>query len=83
MDIEKMFKPAKVLTSEQVEEIRLLTEEYMSLANALNRMPESREKSLCMTKLQESKFFMSECIAKNNVTIHQDCDVNMSEIPTN
>lgn len=67
MNIEKSFRAAKTLTNDQLVAIEEATDLFVSLADDMNELPESREKSLCLTKLQEAKFFAIECIAKNPI----------------
>ena len=66
IDVEKYFRAAKHLSSDQMVAIKEATDLFVSLADGMNELPESREKSLCLTKLQEAKFWAIECIAKNN-----------------
>lgn len=66
IDVEKYFRAAKHLSNDQMVAIIDTTNAFVSVANIVNFLPEIREKSLCMTKLQEAKFWAIECIAKNN-----------------
>lgn len=67
MNIEKSFRAAKSLSNNQLASIEEATDLFVSLANDMNELPECREKSLCLTKLQEAKFWAIECIAKNPI----------------
>ena len=65
MDIEKSFRPSKSVTDNQKRLIAEAEDIFVSLAHHMNVLPDSREKSICLTKLQEAKFWAVECIAKN------------------
>lgn len=68
MNIEKSFYPAEHLSEEQKIWINKYITAFVGSATGLNNvLPESREKSLCLTKLQEAKFWAIECISKNGV----------------
>ena len=67
MDISKSFRAAPQLNNDQIAAIEEATNLFVDLADDMNELPESREKSLCLTKLQEAKFWAIECIAKNPV----------------
>lgn len=66
MDLEKMFKtPKEKFLPDDVKTAHCETEDlFLELATQLDALPESREKSLCMKKLQEAKFWAVECITK-------------------
>ena len=65
MDIEKAFRHTKYLPDDVKNSICQLEEYFVNMAMKINDLPESREKSLAMTKLQEAKFWATDCIAKN------------------
>lgn len=65
MDIEKSFRHSKSVTDNQKRLIAEAEDIFVSLAHQMNVLPDSREKSICLTKLQEAKFWAVECIAKN------------------
>ena len=65
IDVEKCFRAAKYLTNDQMVAIREATDLFVSFEDGMNELPESREKSLCLTKLQEAKFWAIECLKKN------------------
>lgn len=65
MDIEKSFRHSKSVTDNQKRLIAEAEDIFVSLAHHMNVLPDSREKSICLTKLQEAKFWAVECIAKN------------------
>lgn len=65
MDIKKSFRPSKYLSNDQLVAMEEATDMFVSLADDMNELPESREKALCLTKLQEAKFWAIECICKN------------------
>ena len=67
MNIEKSFRPVEHISNDQKEAIDDTTDRFVALGDVLNFMPESREKSICLTKLQEAKFWAIECICKNPV----------------
>lgn len=64
MDIEKSFRHTKSINDNQKLAINELENMFVDLANSLNQLADSREKSLCLTKLQEAKFWAIECVAK-------------------
>lgn len=66
MDLEKMFKtPKEKFLPDDVKTAHCEVEDlFLELATQLDAFPESREKSLCMTKLQEAKLWATECITK-------------------
>ena len=66
MDIEKSFRHTSSLTKEQKVAIEMTEDLFVKVADFLNGQLESREKSLCMTKLQEAKFWAIENTAKNH-----------------
>lgn len=43
-----------------------IREEGFSMACVINALPESREKSLALTKLEECVMWANACIARNN-----------------
>lgn len=65
MNVEKSFRRSRYLDDNQKRVIAEVEDLYVSLAKNMNQLPETWEKSLCMTKLQESKMWAIECIAKN------------------
>ena len=64
MDIEKSFRHTASLRPTTAQAIKDLEQMYVDIAADLNELTESREKSLSLTKLQESKFWAVECLAK-------------------
>lgn len=64
MDVKKSFRAAKNITASQKYAIKELEDMFVDIADNLNNLAESREKSLCLTKLQEAKFWAVECVAK-------------------
>ena len=64
MDVEKSFRAAKSLNDKQVRLINDLEDAFVDFAGDINNLPDSREKSLAITKLQEAKFWTIECVAK-------------------
>lgn len=64
MDIENSFRHSKSINDNQKLAINELEDTFVGLAHILNQLADSREKSLCLTKLQESKFWAIECVAK-------------------
>lgn len=67
MDIEKAFRHTKSLSEDGKTVIAAAEDMFVEVASAVNKLPDSREKSLALTKLQEAKFWAVECIAKNTV----------------
>lgn len=66
MDISKTFYPNKDMDVDRQNKINDFMDCFATLADAVNEeLPESREKSLCLTKLQEAKMWCVECVAKN------------------
>ena len=70
MDIEKSFRHTKSISETQKDLINAVENLFIGLASNLNALPESREKSLCMTKLQEAKMWCVEGIAKDK-SLHE------------
>lgn len=64
MNIEKSFRHTTQLSKSQQEAIANTENFFVDIAENLAFLPESREKSLCMTRLQEAKMWACECIAK-------------------
>ncbi|MGN0708432.1 MAG: hypothetical protein ACI4JC_10595 [Faecalibacterium sp.] len=68
MNIEKAFKHAEYVSENGKKTISDVEHSFVLFAKSLcDVLPESREKSLFLTKLQEAKFWAIECIAKNCV----------------
>ena len=64
LEITKMFSFHSV-SDEQKKVMEELTKKFIELAQLVNdSCPDSREKSLAMTKLQEAKMFASSSIAQ-------------------
>lgn len=66
MDVKKAFTHADGLTKEQKAAIEMTEDLFVKVADFLDGQLDSREKSLCMTHLQEAKFWAIENIAKNH-----------------
>lgn len=62
MDVKEQFlgHRKKEVDTDTMED---LSEVFEELAEELNRLPESREKSLCLTKLEEAHMWAMKCIA--------------------
>ena len=66
MDIEKTFKHTESISGNSKDAIAEIERSFVQTAKRLcDMMPDSREKSLFMTKFQEAKFWAVECVAKN------------------
>ncbi len=64
-DVASRFKFIE-MTDEQKQASKKIQEEVLSLADITDiYCPDSREKSLALTKLQEFMFWANACIAKN------------------
>ena len=53
-------------TDEQKETMQALRNEYESLAESIRALPDSRGKSLALTKLEESAFWLNKSITQND-----------------
>lgn len=66
MDIEKTFKHTESISETSKEAIAEIERSFVETAKCLcDLLPDSREKSLFLTKFQEAKFWAVECVAKN------------------
>lgn len=64
-EIAKRFFPAKNLTSKQKLFIGDMNSYFVEITNRIDNMcPDCRQKSTALTKLQEAKFWVVDCIAK-------------------
>lgn len=63
-DIERRFRHTTSITEAQKETISYFEDEFVSMAEKIDGLNDGREKSLCLTKLQEAKFWCIEAIAK-------------------
>ena len=64
MDIEKSFRHSKSVTDNQKRLIAEAEDMFVPLAHHMIVLPDSREKSICLTKLQEAKFGQSSALLK-------------------
>ena len=66
MDIEKTFMHTESISENSKKAIAEIERSFVHNAKCIcNLLPESREKSLFLTKFQEAKFWAVECVAKN------------------
>lgn len=65
MEIEKEFRSTIDISEGQRKMLKDFEDKFVEMAKLIDRLPYCREKSLAITKLQESKMWTSECIAKN------------------
>ena len=66
MDIEKTFKHTESISETSKKAIAEIERSFVETAKYLcDLLPDSREKSLFLTKYQEAKFWAVECVAKN------------------
>ena len=66
MDIEKAFKHTKSISETGKEAIAEIERSFVQTAKHIcDLLPDSREKSMFLTKFQEAKFWAVECVAKN------------------
>lgn len=64
MDIEKSFRHSEKLSPTTLQSIKDCEQMFVDIAEDMDKLPGSRERSLCLTKLQEAKFWAIECLAK-------------------
>ena len=66
LDIEKTFKHTESISETNKKAIAEIERSFVETAKYLcDLLPDSREKSLFLTKYQEAKFWAVECVAKN------------------
>lgn len=65
MNVERSFRHREYLDDNQKRVMEEVEDLFVSLAKNMNQLPETFEKTRCMTKLQEAKMWAIECIAKN------------------
>lgn len=66
MDIERAFTHVENISESSMENICKVERSFVDTAETIcSFLPDSREKSLFITKFQEAKFWAVECIAKN------------------
>lgn len=66
MDIERAFTHVENISESSMENICKVELSFVDAAETIcSFLPDSREKSLFLTKFQEAKFWAVECIVKN------------------
>lgn len=66
MDIERAFTHMENISESSMESICKVERLFVDAAEMIcSFLPDSREKSLFLTKFQEAKFWAIECISKN------------------
>jgi len=62
--VDKLFN-SKILNDEQKRNVDKVSEAFICVAHVVSELPDSREKSLAITNLQQAKMWSVEAIAKN------------------
>ena len=63
-DVEKNFNSHK-MDDEQIKQSKEIRAAYIELANTINKLKDSRDKSLALTNFEQSLFWCNASISRN------------------